>query len=149
MIEYIQPALIAAITFLVVIVVYRLVAGYYPGSKFIVQESPAPKNGLDSDQAKFMFFYTAWCPWSDKAQAPWASYKQMIKNQKATFGGKHIIFEEIDADIDKGKAALYQIKQYPTFLLETQDKVYTLLAIPHSASFEAFLTGILGQKVPH
>ena len=147
--EYIQPALITIVTFLVIVVVYRLVAGYYPGSKFIVEEAPAPTNGLDSDQARFMFFYTAWCPWSDKAQGPWKSYKQMIKNQKATFGDKNIIFEEVDADIYKGKAALYQIKQYPTFLLETSGKVYTLIAIPHPATFESFLIGMLGQKVPH
>jgi thiol-disulfide isomerase/thioredoxin len=133
-------------TFIVVIAAYRFFVGYYPGSKFIIEDPPIPGNGLDPDQARFIFFYTTWCPWSRKAQKPWKSFKQMMKNNPATYGGKTILFEEVDAEADKGKAALYNVKEYPTFKLETSDKLVTLLAIPDPTTFKVFLKGVLGQE---
>jgi thiol-disulfide isomerase/thioredoxin len=103
-------------------------------------------NGLDEDQARFMFFYTTWCPWSVKAQKSWNSFKQMLKNNPTKYGGKTIVFEEINAESDKGKAALYNVKQYPTFKLETTKKVFVLQAVPDPATFDVFLSGTLGKK---
>ena len=71
----------------------------------------------------------------------------MMKNSPARYGGKTIIFEEINCEADKGKAALYNIRQYPAFKLETSDKVFVLQAIPDPKTFEAFLTGTLGKKI--
>jgi len=61
----------------VVISIYSYYAstGIMPGSKLIVQEPPISNNGIDENQAKFMFFYTTWCPWSKKAQTPVSSFK--------------------------------------------------------------------------
>jgi hypothetical protein len=56
------------------------------------------------------------------------------------------LIEEIDAEADKGKAALYKIREYPTFKLEVIDKVYTLQAVPDVLTFDAFLLGTLGKK---
>jgi len=147
--EILSTVLIVVLTFVCVIAIYRLLAGYYPGSKFIIEDPPIANNGLEAGQAKFMFFYTSWCPWSKKAFKPWNSFKQKVRNESATYGGKSIIFVQIDAEADKGQAALYNIKEFPTFKLETANKVYTLQAIPDPATFEAFLTGTLGQKVTH
>jgi hypothetical protein len=142
----IGEALIVVITFVVIVLAYRFFAGYYPGSKFIIEEPPLEKNGLDSDQARLMFFYTSWCPWSTKARAPWNSFKQMLTNTPVKYGGKTVLFEEINAESDKGKAALYRVVEYPTFKLETNDKLFLFKAIPDPVTFEAFLTSALGQK---
>jgi thiol-disulfide isomerase/thioredoxin len=147
--ETLLTVLLVIGTFIVVIAAYRFFVGHYPASKFIIEDPPIPNNGLDKDQARFMFFYTNWCPWSRKAWKPWKAFKQMMKNNPATYGGKTILFEEINAESDKGKAALYNIKEYPTFKLETTDKLVTLLAIPDPATFKVFLTGVLGQEASH
>jgi len=147
--EVLTVVLVVVLTFIVIIGTYRLVAGYYPGSKFIIEDPPVQHNGLDADQARFMFFYTTWCPWSKKAWKPWKSFKQSMKNTPVTYGGKKIIFEEINAEADKGKTALYNVKEYPTFKLEITDKVFLLKGIPDPATFDAFLTGTLGQKASH
>jgi len=134
------------------VVVVGSIYGYYastgimPGAKLIVEEPPISNNGIDGDQAKFMFFYTTWCPWSKKAQAPWSSMKELLKNTPKTYGGKSIVFEEINAENDEGKAALYKIQGYPTFKLETSDKVYEMKGKPSVAAFRAFLMSALGQE---
>ena len=114
---------LVVLTFVITIVAYRLYAGFYPGSKVIIETPPAERNGLDSDHARIMFFYTTWCPWSTKARKAWDSFKQTVQTTKATFGGKTIIFEEVDVEADKGKAALYSIKEYPTIKAETQSSL--------------------------
>ena len=145
----IKEALIVVVTFVIIVAAYRFFVGYYPGSKFIIEDPPLEKNGLDSDQARLMFFYTTWCPWSTKARPAWNSFKQLLTNTPAKYGGKTIIFEEINAESDKGKAALYRVTEYPTFKLETNDKLFRFQAIPDPATFEAFLTSALGEKASH
>lgn len=142
----IKEAAIVVVTFIVIVLAYRFFVGYYPGSKFIIEDPPLEKNGLDGDQARLMFFYTTWCPWSTKARTAWNSFKQLLTNTPVKYGGKTIIFEEIDAESDKGKAALYRVHEYPTFKLETNDKLFLFKAIPDPVTFEAFLTSALGQK---
>jgi hypothetical protein len=139
-----------AITLAVVIaaiVIYYTVWGVMPGASVMsVTPPPMENNGLEDKQAKFMFFYTTWCPWSKKAQQPWSSLKEMHKNTPKTYGGNTVIFEEVNAEVEEGKAALYGIKAYPTFKLETKDKVYEMLGKPSVAAFRAFLITVLGQE---
>jgi len=144
--EVYSTVIIVVITFIIIVGSYRLIAGYYPASKFIIEDPPVEHNGLDQDQARFMFFYTTWCPWSKKAWKPWRSFKQMMKNNPAKYGGKTIIFEEINAEADKGKAALYNITEYPTFKVEITTKLYRMLGVPDPATFDVFLKGTLGEK---
>ena len=125
--------------------IYLLITGVAPGSKLIIEDPPV-QNNQDPQQATFMFFYTTWCPHCKKAQQPWSSMKELLKNQKYTYGGKTIFMEEINAENDKGKTALYKIKAYPTFKLETSEKVYEMQGPPSTASFRAFLTSALGEE---
>jgi len=117
-----------------------------PGAKVIQQTPPLTSNGLESNQAKFIFFYVTWCPHCKHAQQPWASMKELLKNRKYTYGGKEILFEEVNAEGDKGKSALYKINAYPTFKLETTDKLYEMIGKPSTASFRAFLINALGPE---
>lgn len=129
------------------IVIYYLVWGIMPGASVMsVTEPPMTNNGLEENQAKFMFFYTTWCPWSKKAQQPWASLKEVHKNTPKKYGTTTVVFEEVNAENETGKAALYGIKGYPTFKLETKDKVYEMLGKPSVAAFRAFLITVLGKE---
>jgi thiol-disulfide isomerase/thioredoxin len=143
--ELLIPLGISLVVVAVFIGVYYAITGVPPGSR-IIQEAPIQGDGLEQNQAKFMFFYTTWCPYCKKAQQPWASFKEMLKNRHYTYGGKQILFEEINAESDKGKAALYKIKAYPTFKLETTDKLFEMQGKPSSATFRAFLTSALGTE---
>lgn len=129
------------------IVIYYTVWGIMPGASVMsVTEPPMTNNGLEENQAKFMFFYTTWCPWSKKAQQPWASLKEVHKNTPKKYGNTTVVFEEVNAENEKGKSALYGIKGYPTFKLETKDKVYEMLGKPSVPAFRAFLITVLGKE---
>jgi thiol-disulfide isomerase/thioredoxin len=143
--DTIITVIIVVVTFGVIVTIYYFAFGYFPGSKFIMEEVPA-ENDLSDSQARFMFFYASWCPWSRKADKVWRSFKQHLKNTKAKYGGKTVLFEEINVEQDKGKAALYNIKEYPTFKLETKKKVYRLITVPNDVAFDKFLVSTLGEK---
>jgi thiol-disulfide isomerase/thioredoxin len=137
--------LIALALALLVVGIYSAIRGYPPGVS-TYQMPPLTQNGIDPGQAKFMFFYTPWCPHCKTAQPIWASLKETLKNTPSTFGGHTVIFEEINCDSDKGKSALYKIEGYPTFKLETDSKLYDFKGRPSVAGLENFLTQVLGQK---
>jgi len=144
--EYLQIFLIVLATSLIIIFGWKYWKGYYPGSSFIIEDPPIAKNGTEEGQAKFMFFYTSWCPWSHKAWPKWTSFKQLMQNSPQKYGGHQIIFEEIDCEADKSKAALYKINGYPTFKLLTIEKTFVMQGTPDPLTFDVFLKGTLGEK---
>lgn len=143
--EYLQIFLAVLATSLIIIFGWKYWKGYYPGSSFIIEDPPITKNGTEEGQAKFMFFYTSWCPWSHKAWPKWKSFKQMMQNNPQKYGGHQIIFEEINCDSNP-KAALYKVSAYPTFKLLTIDKTYVMQGTPDPLTFDVFLKGTLGEK---
>jgi len=145
--EIVYTLLIVVGTFLIIVGSWRLYTGHYPGSKYIITDPPATSHGLDPDQAKFMFFFTNWCPHCKTAQPIWTSFKQQLKNNPSKYGNYDVIFEDINVETDTGKAALYSIKSYPTFKVETPTKVYEFVGRPDTKSFDSFLSSVLGQKV--
>jgi thiol-disulfide isomerase/thioredoxin len=136
---------VALIVVTLSVVLYHTITGVWPGSRLLISKPPV-SGAVDNNTAKFMFFYTTWCPWSKKAQAPWSSFKEQHKNTQYTYGGKTVTFEEINADSDKGKTALYKIKGYPTFKLETSDNVFEMKGQPTTESFREFLKNALGAE---
>ena len=140
--EIIVALLVVAIS----IVAYRYIVGIWPGSRVIVEDPPENVPKVSEKNANFMFFYADWCPYSQKAMEHWKSFKQIMTNSPKTYGGKTITFEEINGDVEKGRIALYQVKEYPTFKLQTSNKTYIMLGKPSPASFKAFLIGALGKE---
>jgi len=147
MTELLISLLVVLLVFGAIIGIYYGVTGNFPASKLIIEDPPLEHNGLEPQQAKFMFFYTSWCPWCKSAKGPWNSFKQQLKNNPATYGGYTVMFEDINAEANKGKSALYKIQAYPTFKLETHDRVVELKAVPDPLNFDAFLVSALGKKV--
>jgi thiol-disulfide isomerase/thioredoxin len=143
--EYLQIFLIVLATCLIIAFGWKYWKGYYPGSSFVVEDPPITKNGLETGQATFMFFYTSWCPWSHKAWPKWSSFKQKMKNNPQKYGGHEIIFEEIDCDSNP-KASLYKVTSYPSFKLITSEKTFVMQGIPDPLTFDVFLQGTLGEK---
>jgi thiol-disulfide isomerase/thioredoxin len=143
--EYLQTFLIVLATSLIIIFGWKYLKGYYPGSSFIIEDPPITKNGTEEGQAKFMFFYTSWCPWSHQAWPKWKSFKQLMQNNPQKYGGHQIIFEEINCESDP-KASLYKISAYPTFKLLTIEKTYVMQGTPDPLTFDVFLKGTLGEK---
>ena len=69
------------ISFVVVVLfigVYYAIRGFPPGARVVIKK-PVMGDQLSKDQAKFMFFYTTWCPHCKKAQQPWYSFKELLK----------------------------------------------------------------------
>jgi thiol-disulfide isomerase/thioredoxin len=127
------------------VVIYYVVRGIPPGSRVVIKK-PVASEQITKDQAKFMFFYTTWCPHCKKAQQPWYSFKELLKNREYTYGDKHIIFEEVNCEAERAKAALYQINAYPTFKLETKDDLFEMEGAPNADTFRAFLKKSLGPE---
>ena len=125
------------------VILFRSMRGFYPGSKMIIEDPPIEHNGLEPQTARFIMFYTTWCPWSLKAQKPWRSFKQQLKNTPKKYNGYSVSLEEVNAEADKGKAALYKIKAFPTFKVETPQKVVQFQGVPDPLTFDTFLTSAL------
>ena len=139
------PFAVSLTVVLAFIAIYYFATGIIPGARSIVT-SPPIEGAVDENSAKFMFFYTPWCPWCKKAQQPWASMKELLKNSRYTYGGKNVSLEEINCDGDKGKAALYKIVGYPTFKVETDKTVTEFSGQPTVTNFRNFLKEVLGAE---
>lgn len=138
-------AIVALIIVVASIGLYYAITGTPPGAR-IIEQDPPTDNGLGETQAKFMFFYASWCPYCKKAEQQFKSLKQLITNNGYVYGGKHVSFDEINGETDKGKKALYGITAYPTFKIETAEKVYTLVGRPSVEVFRDFLQKALGSE---
>ena len=101
---------------------------------------------MDPGQAKFMFFYAPWCPYCVTAEPELASFKQLVKNGNYTYGGHTLFFEDVNAYADKGKSALYKIKHYPTFKIETSDGLFEMKGKATSSNFRDFVKAALGDE---
>lgn len=141
--------IVSLIVVLIAIFGYYSITGTPPGAR-ILEQTPPVDGGLDDGQAKMMFFYATWCPACRNAKGPYQSLQQLVKNQGLTYGGTHVSFEEINAEVDKGKSALYNIVAYPTFKIQTKDKLYEMVGAPTVTNFRDFLKKALGsEKVTH
>lgn len=140
--EIIVGIVIAATVVAVSLIAYYFLSGVPPASKTVI----APFSGTEENQAQFMFFHTSWCPWSKKAEQPWNSLKQFLKNTPKKYGGVTVILEDIDAENNVGKASKYQVDKYPTFKLQGPTKVYEMLGTPSVPAFRAFLINSLGPE---
>lgn len=141
----ITELIVSAIAVTLFVAIYYWLTGKPPGSRIIEQEPPI-SSGLDESQANLMFFYASWCPHCKNAEQSWHSLQQLIKNNKYTYGGKKVEFEEINAETNKGKTSLFKIEGYPTFKVQTKDKIYEMVGKPDVLNFREFLKKALGDE---
>lgn len=138
---------IAIVVVVASIWLYNAATGVMPGAKLVlVPPITTQPSGMDENTAKFMFFYTTWCPYSRKAEDPWKSFQQIHKNTPRKYGTMSITFEDVNADSQTGKTALYGIKQYPTFKIQTKDSVYEFVGHPSVNNFRKALIDTFGKE---
>lgn len=147
----VTAVVISTIVVLVVILGLRAYTGIWPGAKIIQQkpvaeDKPTPDTLTEPGIVKFMFFFASWCPHCKDAEPEVASLKQLVDTNNYTYGGHRVIFENVNAYADKGKAALYKIKAYPTIKIETAEKMYEMTGKPTVANFRAFMVAALGPE---
>jgi thiol-disulfide isomerase/thioredoxin len=144
--EILLSLLIVLVFFTSVVFIYKWTTGIYPASKMIITPPPITHSGLEPQQAKFMFFFTTWCPHCKNAEPAWKSFQQQLKTRPATYGGYTIQFEDINAESNVGKTSLYKVDAYPTFKVETTKRVVEMKGVPDVLIFDAFLVAALGPK---
>jgi thiol-disulfide isomerase/thioredoxin len=107
--------ILMSIAFVVLFIVgYKYFRGFYPGSSLVIMDPIA-----DPDSPRLLFFYTTWCPHSQKALGEWRSLKQALAGKR--LGGKRIQFVPYDGDSETGAVARYSVDAYPTVVLETTE----------------------------
>lgn len=138
---------IAIVVVVASIWLYKAATGVMPGAKLVLLPPPTTQpSGMEENTAKFMFFYTTWCPHSRKAEGPWKSFQQILKNTPRKYGNMSITFEDVNAESQTGKAALYGITHYPTFKLQTKDSLYEFVGLPTVNNFRQALINTFGQE---
>jgi thiol-disulfide isomerase/thioredoxin len=138
---------IAIVVVVASIWLYNAATGVMPGAKLVLlPPSTTQLSGVDENTANFMFFYTTWCPYSRKAEGPWKSFQQIHKNSPRTYGGMSITFEDVNAEAQTGKTALYGIQHYPTFKIQTKTSVYEFVGLPTVNNFRKALIDTFGPE---
>ncbi len=138
--------IIAAIVVVGFIFLYNYSTGVMPGAKLVISSPTTQSSGVGENEAKFMFFYTTWCPYSRKAETPWKSFQELVKNQPRTYGTTRLVFEDVNAESQVAKAALYGINQYPTFKIHANDSVYEYVGAPTVDNFRQALIATFGKE---
>jgi len=126
--------------------IYWAVRGYPPAiATYQASLPPVSNNGLDPGQAKFMFFYTPWCPHCKTAKPIWDELKTQYQNK--TINGYQVIFTEINcteetAEVDK-MMNKYNVEGYPTIKLLKDGQVIEYDAKPSKETLTQFLNTVL------
>ena len=112
---------------------------------------PAPSAVISKPgEARFMFFYSTWCPWSKKARPQWDAFRKELEKYPATFGGNTVVLDEFDGDEHKDKVREFDVAGYPSFklLMPNGRAVHDMKSIPSPDALRGFLVSSLGQEEP-
>lgn len=119
----------------------------YPKDIAVGKESEGPTVASAQD-ARLLFFYAPWCPWSKKAKVQWDAFITEYKRFPTTYGGKRVSLELINGDQHQDMVKSYNIVAYPTFKLVTSDQVLEMTGYPSPDVFKNFLRKSLGREEP-
>jgi thiol-disulfide isomerase/thioredoxin len=104
-----------------------------------------PKREVSPNEARLYFFYTEWCGHSQRAMPQWKALEEKIGTD-GYFGKTHVTLVPIDADKDRKTAELYEVRGYPTVMLETSTGVYEYKKRPTTDGLLEFLRKSLGPE---
>ena len=136
----VMVGLIATTVFVYKRYVAPKVAGAYAPNKEYIKE----KDEEDGDKTvEIYFFYVDWCPHCKNAKPEWAAFKEQIGT--GSVNGHKISFIEVDCEKEKGMAAQWGVKGYPTIKAKLGDgKVVDYDAKPSTSVLSQFLDSITG-----
>lgn len=104
-----------------------------------------PKREISQNEARLYFFYTEWCGHSQRAMPQWEALETKI-GKDPYFGKTHVTLVRVDADKDRKTAELYEVRGYPTVMLETATGVYEYKKRPTTDGLLEFLRKSLGPE---
>lgn len=133
------------LAFLIIFVgFYWAFRGFPPASRVVITELPKQAEGKKTTEATFIFFYTGWCPYSQEAKPKVESLRTYVADY--TYGGKTILVDMINCDVDKKACQLYKVDEYPTYKLETSTNLFTYQGPAEVSVFKEFLVSSLGPE---
>lgn len=136
--------LISVSAFIIIVGAWKMYRGFYPGSRLYEESLPTP-NDLDAKTARFIMFYANWCPHSRDVKPKWDSLKKVIDDTKEKFGNRSVSIERVDCEAHQAKCSRYRVDSYPTYKLETNEKVYEYQGAPNVTLWKTFLKAALDQ----
>lgn len=120
------------------VLLYRMRERFMSGSK--------PKQVVPPNQANLYFFYTDWCGWSQKAQPVMKEIEELLSVPGGKFGNTVVNFIRVNAEEDREKAEMYEVKAYPTILLETSENIREYNKAVTYENILLFLRDALGEE---
>ena len=117
----------------------KVAAAYAPNKEYIKE-----KDEEDSDKTvEVYFFYVDWCPHCKNAKPEWAAFKEQIGT--GSVNGHKVSFIEVDCEKEKGMAAQWGVKGYPTIKAKLGNgNVVDYDAKPTASVLSQFLDSITG-----
>lgn len=109
-----------------------------------VSSKPA-KQTVPPHEANLYFFYTDWCGWSQKAQPEMKKLEETL-SAPGKFGNTHVKFVRVNAEKDRDTAEMYDVKAYPTILLESSEGIRDYTKAVKYETLLAFLREALGEE---
>lgn len=104
-----------------------------------------PKRKVPSGEARFYFFYTNWCGFSQKAMPEWEALEAKLK-ETPYFGTTKVVPVRVNCEEDRKTCTLYEVDGYPTIKLETSDSLYDYVGSRTVDSFLDFLRKSFGKE---
>lgn len=147
--EILQTGLTAAgftlLLLLIFVVSYWALRGFMPGSRLVEMPLVSP-NDLDDNTVRFKLFHVTWCPYSREAVTSFKSFKGFIEEKGYTYGNKSVEIELIDCEDKKNECSLYSVDAYPTYKLETNNKMIEYKGPPNITAYREFLVKAVGKE---
>ena len=104
-------------------------------SKFIENDEFKKKN--EKINADILLFYTNWCPHCKETLKTWDTLRQINIDEDLNLN-----YVKIDCEKDKNTASQYDIKEYPTIILEKDGKKIVFDANLTEQSFIRFIQAV-------
>ena len=118
----------------------KVAAAYAPNKEYI-KEKDGEEEG--DKTVEVYFFYVDWCPHCKNAKPEWAAFKEQIGT--GSINGHKVSFIEVDCEKEKGMAAQWGVKGYPTIKAKLGDgNVVDYDAKPSTNVLSQFLDSITG-----
>lgn len=131
-----RDVILALLLAIVAVLVYRFWEPFVSGK---------PKQEVPAGKANLYFFYTDWCGWSQKAQPEIKKLEETL-SVGGKFGNTEVTLVRVNAEDDREKAALYEVKGYPTVVLETSTYTRDYTKPMTYENLIAFLREALGEE---
>lgn len=127
------------------VLVYWAFRGFLPASR-VVELALVQPNTLDTKSATFTLFHVKWCPYSRDGVSAMKQLQGLIDEHKYTYGGKRVEIALVDCERKKKACETYSIDAYPTYKLETSEKMYEYIGPNDITTYRTFLAAALGKE---